>query len=262
MYKLPREDRDPEFYEGVFGQPPPDVKGRDVVLVDFSYPRDQMFTLAKDAKSLLVLDHHKTAQETLQLWVAPQNTTVIFDMNKSGAGLAWDYYFPKAERPFLVNYVEDRDLWNWKLPHSRELNAYISILPFVFEAWTAAHIGGMIPEGITESIKMGRAALAKTAQYVAEVKKNAYLTVFEGHTVPIVNAPQVDISELVHSLCEDGGYHPFAMGFGQRSDGMFAYSLRSIGDFDVSELAKRYGGGGHKNSAGFTSHGLVHNWTM
>jgi nanoRNase/pAp phosphatase (c-di-AMP/oligoRNAs hydrolase) len=42
---------------------------------------------------------------------------------------------------------------------------------------------------------------------------------------------------------------------------MFAYSLRSIGDFDVSELAKRYGGGGHKNSAGFTSHGLVHNWT-
>ena len=42
------------------------------------------------------------------------------------------------------------------------------------------------------------------------------------------------------------------------SDGRFQYSLRSRGDFDVSELAKKHGGGGHKGAAGFVVDELVH----
>ena len=91
---------------------------------------------------------------------------------------------------------------------------------------------------------------AKIANYIAEVRKNARRITFEGYDVPIVNAPQVDISELVHAMTTG---ETFAMGWWQRADGLFSYSLRSVGDFDVSELAKRHGGGGHKNAAGFTS---------
>ena len=50
-----------EFHEGVYGQDPPDCTGRDVYLLDFTYPPNTMLTIYGQAKSLTVLDHHQTA---------------------------------------------------------------------------------------------------------------------------------------------------------------------------------------------------------
>lgn len=241
---------EPEFFAGYYGQEPPDCVGRDVVLVDFSYPLESMRAVISAANSVLVLDHHKTAQaalETLSL-NPPSNTRVVFDMARSGAGLAWDEWFPGIPRHYLVAYVEDRDLWKHNLLYSKSVNAFISTLPFTFEAWDEA------PD-LAIAVKSGRVVEAKVAQYVLEVSKNAMLTMFEGYQVPVVCAPQTDISELLHALCQN---EVFALGWWQRADGLFQYSLRSQGDFDVSVLAKRYGGGGHKNAAGFQSKVLLH----
>lgn len=93
-----------------------------------------------------------------------------------------------------------------------------------------------------------RGSERRDAVDVREVAKNTRRVFFENWNVPIVNAPQVDISELLDHLARND---TFAMGWWQRGDGEFQYSLRSRGDFDVSELAKKYGGGGHKNAAGF-----------
>lgn len=233
---------DAEFFEGFYGQAPPPVVGRDVVIVDFSYPLDVMQSIAAAAHSLTVLDHHKTAEAALATFAAP-NTVVTFDMERSGAGLAWDHYFPDKPRPWLVNYVEDRDLWRHALPDGPAVNAYIGILPFEFEAWDTEHAIGSA-RGAAVS---GHVVEAKVHQYIKEVRKNSERISFEGHDVPIVNAPQVDISELVGFMANG---ETFAMGW-WRGHGVFNYSLRSKGDFDVSELAKRHGGGGHKNAAGF-----------
>lgn len=241
---LALKEHDPEFFTGYYGQEPPDVAGRDVVLVDFSYPLPQMESLAKSAATLLVLDHHKTAEAALRDFKA-DNSRVVFDMEQSGAGLAWSNYFDGSDRPFLVRYTEDRDLWRHRLTESKAINSYISTLPFDFDAWSEAS-----RMDIAEALRGGMVVESKIKQYVAEVRKNARRVTFEGHDVPIVNAPQVDISELLHDLCQG---EAFAMGWWQRSDGEFQYSLRSVGDFDVSELAKRHGGGGHKNAAGFES---------
>lgn len=248
-----------EFFPGYYGQEPPSVEGRDVIIVDFSYPLPTMQAIAEKASSLLVLDHHKTAEAALSKFSHP-GAVVIFDMNKSGAGLAADHFHPgEKQRPWLVDYVEDRDLWRHALPDSETVNAWIGTLPFTFEAWTAEHTTMAqdfweLGDGLFTARKRGVAVQAKVRQYVAEVRKNARRIAFEGFDVPIVNAPQVDISELGHALA-DG--ETFAMAWWQRADGVFQYSLRSIGDFDVSELAKRYGGGGHKNAAGFQSATLI-----
>ena len=62
-----------------------------------------------------------------------------FDMERSGAGMTWDAIHTDhdlhRERPWLVNYVEDRDLWRFKLPNSKEVNAYISSRKQTFEEW-------------------------------------------------------------------------------------------------------------------------------
>ncbi len=149
--------------------------------------------------------------------------------------------------------MEDRDLWRKALPESDTINAWISTIPFDFKAWDNAH-ADMAQDSVETGDHLrgariqGKAVEAKIANYIAEVRKNARRFDFEGFNVPLVNAPQVDISELVHALT-DG--EAFAMGWWQDSRGIFNYSLRSVGDFDVSELAKRHGGGGHKNAAGF-----------
>jgi hypothetical protein len=274
-----------EVFEGFYGQEPPDVTGRDVFLVDFTYRHNVMLVLAQQAKSLTILDHHKTAQadlgddfaKTVQLYGLTTPVIVHFDMARSGAGIAWDVLVAKDPcwsngdgcsaggghigegayaregefgcqyaRPWAIDYVEDRDLWTWKLPHSRIVNAYLGALPFDFPAWEAT-----IRQPLSEAIAAGNAIQMKVRQYAAEVGKNARRVDFgEIAGVPFVNAPQCDISELLEHLMDATG-REFVMGWWQRADGLFQYSLRSRGEFDVSALAKAHGGGGHKNAAGF-----------
>lgn len=233
-----------EFFPAAHGSPPPDVAGRDVVMVDFSYPRLVMDEIAAAARSLVVLDHHKTAEAALADF-RPPNATVVFDMQRSGAGITWEHYWPGRERPWIVSYVEDRDLWRHALPNGPAVNAFLSTLRFDFEAWYQAS-----RMDVSDAAKLGVVVEDKIRQYVIEVGKNARRIVLAGHDVPIVNAPQVDVSELGSYLAHG---EPFAVAWWQRSDGSFSYSLRSHepSDIDVSEIAKRFGGGGHRRAAGF-----------
>lgn len=243
--------RDAEFVAGYYGQPPPDVAGRHVLITDFCYTKEQMKVLALRANYLTVYEHHKTAPEALDgLHRVSEDVKIVFDNTRSGAGITWDE-LAGGQRPWLVSYVEDRDLWKQALASTQEINAYIATLAFDFAVWSTTH------ENVSVSIakEYGKIALAKTDQYVREVAKNARMVTFEGQRIPLVNAPQCDISELLHHLCED---FPFAMGWWQRADGMFIYSLRTRqDDLDVSEIAKKFGGGGHQKAAGFQLQGML-----
>lgn len=232
-----------DYFAAHHGQEPPPVAGKHVYLVDFSYPRETLLRIASEANSVLVLDHHLTAQKDLSGLEAP-NLEIIFDMERSGAGLARDRFEPELES-WLVDYVQDRDLWRFALPDSEAVNAYIGTLKQTFEAYQRAH------EELTatDAARLGRGAYAYKAHYVEQMRKQARRVRFAGHDdIPIVNAPYVGTSELVGALSETA---LFAVGWFQRSDGKIAFSLRSRGEFDVSALAERFGGGGHKNAAGF-----------
>ena len=113
-----------EFFAGVYGDTLPDVAARDVVMVDFSYKRPVMLEAIDKASSVLVLDHHKTAAQDL---ADLPGATVVFDMDRSGAGITWDYYHPGEQRPALINVIEDRDLWRFKLPRTREIQANVPL---------------------------------------------------------------------------------------------------------------------------------------
>src|SRR3990167_6908610 len=108
-----------EFYPGVYQNAPPDVTGREVVMVDFSYKRPVMLELAAKAVSILVIDHHKSA--AVELVGLPENVRVVMDMEHSGAMLAWRYCFDDVEPPKLLYHIEDRDLWRVRLPGARRM---------------------------------------------------------------------------------------------------------------------------------------------
>lgn len=230
-----------EFLAGYFGKGPPRVAGRNVLIADFSYTRPVLEDLAIQAQSLLLLDHHKTAEENLG-----SLPYAFFDMERSGAGITWDYLFPGEARPWIVDYVEDRDLWRFDLPGSKAVNAYLSVLSFAFESWDAASA-----VSLEEAKRLGEVVLAKIDQYVSEVRKNARMIDLDGFRVPAVNASPVDTSELLEGLAKG---QPFALAWSVRFDGMIQYSLRSDPDgVDVSEIARAHGGGGHAHASGFES---------
>jgi len=221
--------------------------GADVTLVDFSYKRDTLLELKERHPHLMVIDHHKTAEEDL---AGLENTH--FDMEHSGAVLAWHYWHGREPVPKLLLYVEDRDLWKKELPESEEFTAGLRSFEKDFEVWDSL-VRGDVYQLLTQD---GRAILRYINQQVDHiVNSKARWGKVKEYVVPMVNSPILQ-SEIAHKLCKVEQGCPFAVVYHDRSDGLREFSLRSLPGFDVSEVAKVMGGGGHENAAGFTVKGF------
>lgn len=230
-----------EFIPGVYQTAPPDVTGEDVLLVDFSYKRRVMTEMILRAKTVTVLDHHKTAQADLD---GLEGAEVVFDMDRCGARITWDYFFPNVAPPPVLLHVEDRDLWRFALPKTREIQANIFSYPYEFQIWDrlmAADPAVLAVEG--EAIE--RKHFKDIAELVGVMKR---MMCIGGYTVPVANLPYTLSSDAGHMMAD--GY-PFAACYWDVPNGR-VFSLRSTErGIDVSEVAKKFGGGGHRNAAGF-----------
>lgn len=243
-----------EYLAGVYQQPAPDVTGRDVYLVDFSYKRAVVDDMLKKAASVTLIDHHKTAIEDLKplfmqdSWTGePKQLAHFTDLNRSGATLAWDYLFPGEDRPLLLGHVEDRDLWRFKLAGTREIQAFVFSHEYTFEQWDRLMSADQV-----ELLKMTAAGAAierkhhkDVAELVGVCKRRM---VIGGHDVPVASLPYTLVSDAGHLMAQG---EPFAACYWDTADGR-TFGLRATDEgMDVSEVAKQYGGGGHAKAAGF-----------
>lgn len=230
------------FYPGVYMQDPPDCRGRDVILVDFSYKRPIMEKIVSEARSVLVLDHHKTAAEDLKDLAG---AFVVFDMKRSGARIAWDYFFPMQAAPPLLLVVEDRDLWKFSIPMAREIQAALFSYPYDFEIWDQL-MSDDLDMLAAEGVAIERKHFKDIDELLGVVQRRM---VIGGHNVPIANLPYIFVSDAAHKMAKG---EPFAGCYWDTPRGR-VFGLRSDDNgVDVSEIAKQYGGGGHMRAAGFT----------
>lgn len=242
---------------------------KDVLMVDYSLrTRELNDQMANITKSFRILDHHKTAQAVLA-----GASYATFDMKRSGAGLAFDYLWgadsdyhkqvnpynpagldnmPPLPRPWWVNYTEDQDLWNWALPGSQEVNAFLMVQPRTVETWKeiiktdlgSATVGG---RGVRQYIEY------YTRSVIAEAQDGVYVFKGNNYRTAVLNIPYAGVSEAGAALVRDGSFDISLMWY-ERGDGVVQFSLRSNKDgsnIDVSEIASSQGGGGHRNAAGF-----------
>ena len=219
-----------------------DVQGRDVYVLDFSFPRPQLEAMRQAARSLRILDHHKTAQEDLAGFPG-----AIFDLNKSGARLAWEYFHPDAPLPKLLAYVEDRDLWNWVLPETRDFLAYLDTQPFDFKVWDGlAQLGD---DELKEILAAGRHMNIKYENLATLMAEAAEPVRFCGVTGSKLNTSALFSSKVGELLCGANG--SFAL-LWRIEKGLLCVSLRAgKGTIDVAAMARRFGGGGHTSAAAF-----------
>lgn len=254
------------------------VKNRDVYILDFNYARDQMEYIFANAKRVVWLDHHKTAFEMWcgkyergmrwhELQGRSDEVFILLDDNKSGAMLSWEHFHPTTEVPMLIKHIDDRDRWQFKLEGSKELHAALQARrPWEFWHWRDefgfnGNSEAWCQRALKEAISEGKAILRAQDQNVASMAKQARKcciwkhcgdalderNLFEEEGIA-VNA-NLHQSELGHVLATQSG--TYGLIWYVDAGGAVNCSLRSNGDYDVSAIAKAFGGGGHKNAAGF-----------
>ena len=229
-----------EYFACKHGDAPPDVKGKRVVILDFSFDNKTTKEMITDADALLVIDHHKSAMVELH-----DITHTHFDMNKSGAMLAWDFFHPGKESPKFIQYIQDRDLWKWELPYSKEFSAAFDMVPWVFDEYEKFEDDSVFDD----AVKRGSYILAYSKTVVKKVCDKASKKKYGEHDVMVVNSSHW-MSEIGATLAKDCD---FAMiWYYDHDEQRYKCSLRAFHDaIDVSEISKKYGGGGHRKAAGF-----------
>ena len=254
-----------EFYPGVYQTPPPDVKGRSVYLVDFSYKSSVLDKMLDTASYITIIDHHKSAIDDLTDYAAGlalgvptkyEKLELYLGLDSSGATLAWEYLNPSAQflgiqRPVLLGHIEDRDLWKFKLPLTREIQANVFSYEYTFENWDK-----LMDMREAELMTFSAAGAAIERKHHKDIKElvsvcSRFLRI-GGYFVPAASLPYTftsDAGHLMASQWKDGT--EFAACYWDTSEARI-FSLRSCDNgMDVSEIAKLYGGGGHKHAAGF-----------
>ena len=267
-----------------------EIAGHEVYILDFSFPPDVLETMASLANSVIQIDHHASARRP---WVGcltktPDGgesyrhptlpLTVIFDLGKSGARLAWEHFHPAQPVPLVLRHIEDLDLWRFAMPGTRALGRALRLLAFDFAVWDelirqapdpdCPRYTAFVAEGEaierffqTEVSRLAQSRLVMPARLRGEpldplqALRHGLSTVADGDRAwraidgLAINASVLFASELGNLLAEKNG--TFGLIWQLGADGEVKASVRGKGSVDVAEIATNYGGGGHPNAAGF-----------
>lgn len=228
-------------------EPIPDgLTDKTIFIVDYSYPQNILDELMRHNRSVVVIDHHETAREAVTAF-----EDNIFDLEHSGAVLAWQYFHPGMPVPPLLSYVEDHDLWKFALPHTREFGAALGEYTQDFETWDQLNKNFEDNTLFNSFIRHGEIIAGHEDAFVLKLLAFRERVLFEGHEVYAINTDRTYRSILGHKLAElnkTEGRIPLGIVY-YRYGGAVHCSLRSMDETNVRTLAEKHGGGGHDHAA-------------
>ena len=238
------------YHAGYFSNPPPNVENKNVLICDFSYNKETMLDLILSSKNLLIIDHHKSAESALKD-IPDENK--YFDINHSGAYLTWKYFFPDDDVPLLIKYIEDNDIWIKKMPYTCEVSSFIQSLPFEFNEYEKLLDDTYLNNTV---IPVGCGMYKQNEYYIKQAVKKAtpkfimidnkyYFVCFLNTSILKSEIGNKVFTE--YTLCDFSAM--YSINDFKKNETIF--SLRSENNrTDVSIIASKFGGGGHRNAAG------------
>lgn len=241
----------------------PHLEDKEVYILDFSFSTPVMDAIIEKAHKTIWLDHHKTAFEKWLGKMPPEGRflhsdetlQIVLDNYRSGAMLAWDYFNGGESPPQLYKHLDDRDRWQFKLANTNAVTFYLRSMAMCFPVWDEILQRMQTAPGYDEVVRVGtgieRYFTAQMHQIDANCAVPVKLIYPDGNTLHGwgANAGRLFSSDLGHLLAKRN--HTFGLTWYQAENGIYRFSLRSVGDLDVSAIAKHFGGGGHLNAAGF-----------
>ncbi len=259
------------------------VKDKDVYFIDFCYKEDKTRAICELAKSVVFLDHHQTSLPYIEKIVDEYSSNKLTledvgrtsmkeavsldkcksfcSMDKSGAMLAYEYFSAAKEcyiNAEIVELVQDRDLWKWEYPETEAVTSFLYTLPQfdpkIEQIWVDWHLY-CTEYSIEELTELGNPVVKARQKNVEDGCRRAFKAIMFDREIYIANATDC-FSEIAGELALKG---EFGATFHINSQGKYVYSLRvRNGDLDISVLAEKVGGGGHKKAAGCTSEEPLH----
>ena len=226
------------------------LKDKDIYMIDYSLDKKEMLNLAEKNKVILI-DHHFSSKEKAELLPGS-----VFDDKRSGASLSWKYFHSNKKPPLIVRYVEDYDIWKFELPHAKELIAVLNLYSFNFKVWDKVAKIFQDKRKIKELIKKGQAIVDYQKSLIGELSNKGQEVIFEGHNAIAVNSPILS-SEIGNHVYTKTGKIGIVWSYKGKDKLKIHVSLRGDGKINLSELANKFGGGGHKAAAGFAIEGNI-----
>ena len=237
-----------EYHSAAFNRPPPNVTGKNVLICDFSYKYEIMLEMISKANSLAILDHHKSAESALK---QISDVNKVFRMDHSGAYLTWKYFYPEQDVPLLVKYVEDNDIWLKIMHNTREVTSYIFSLPFEFTEYEKL----LDPEEIKKIIPIAEGMNKQNMYYVEKslpYNTLKFVQIDDKYYFAVHLNSSVLKSEIGNEVLKSYPNSDFSAIYSVNGNATY-FSLRSENDrADVSLIAGKFGGGGHRNASGLS----------
>lgn len=254
-----------DFQPGVHGEKITEYANRHVIFVDFCPPQAELEKIIDEALHVTVIDHHKTC------CLASVSMIRISDRRKfdwsfgnelAGCMATWRWFFDEEQAPKVLQHINDRDLWKFDMPGTREVCTALFSYPYDFQVWDEFMLGidvGAGPRGekhwtvtdwgVSKLREEGKVLERKHWQDISTLLPIAtQMQEIAGYRVPVANLPPTMVSDAANELSKG---QQFAACY-YDTPGWRNYSLRSTQTgLDVSEIAKQFGGGGHARAAGF-----------
>lgn len=226
------------------GTYPDNFSDKEIYTLDLTLPKEITEKLIKTNKRLTSIDHHISSEEITKI-----THDYSFDNTHSGAVLSWKYFHPEKPVPKLLLFIEDIDIWKFGYPETGNFISALNLYDFSFELFDKVSLEIEDPVKLKDYLLKGEVISQHDKKITDELAQTAILVEFEGYKVYAVNAPDFIKSELGHKLSQS---FPFAIVWRQKKDKIFVSLRSSDGGINVSEIAKKYGGGGHKGAASFS----------
>ena len=216
-----------------------------VLIVDFSFDVEATKTICEKAKYVELLDHHVTSLDKLKGFEAPNFDMSSCRIDRSGCGIVWNWLHLNEPMPPLLKHVEDRDLWHFTYPETKQVMAGF----FSYEL--DIQLFDRFAYNVKPLMAAGEVASRIEQKHIKSIIKQCKREVTIGdYKIALVNCNGMFASELGSQLASE--YHIVVTYFDD-DENTRKFSLRSKGDVNVSNICKHFGGGGHKNAAGYVS---------
>ena len=232
---------------------------QDVIMIDISFPMEEMFKLRQRSRSLTWIDHHISAKKdfdkaTEGLEFKDHGITYVYEDGIAACEIGWKYLFPDKPIPYAITLLGRYDTWrqkegDWKgetLPFQYSMRTECTSA----ETFPTTYLEEYLPSCLYKDVEKGKAILKyQEQQDMLACERSSFEAFIDGKQVICLNTRAFSSSTLksVYNPIK----HSFMVGFEFTGD-KWSVSLRSDkSDVDVSLIAKARGGGGHKAAAGF-----------
>lgn len=250
--------------------PPPNIDKKNIIIIDVAYNSEIIKYISQKASKLLFIDHHTSIRKDILNLKLPENNEIVYDINQSGASLVWKYFFGTQKMPTFVEYIRDNDIGAWKLDNTLPFIAGLEV-NFELEPTYNNLIewDKLLDEEFLNSLIERGKVYNEYKEYLIKRYSKKY-TLMHFPSKKILNKLKLNLKEgqykvaVVNSSCPSvsllGKYIvdtvdcDFCILWNYSiNKKIFIIALRSK-NVDISEIAKKFGGGGHKYAAGFSFH--------